>query len=104
MSIVIEGLELPEDKTVQIIIENKRFGGVYCNTLGEKGLHRLGRVEETVFKLPAEHGRLIDGDALIDELPNNLGIRGLEYLNRQESAIVSWIHAAPTIIPAEVDE
>jgi len=26
MSIVIEGLELPEDKTVQIIIENKRFG------------------------------------------------------------------------------
>ena len=46
------------------------------------------------------HGRLIDADALIAELPNNLGIRGLEYLDRQESAIVSWIYAAPTIIPA----
>lgn len=68
MSIVIEGLELPEDKTVQIIIENKRFGGVYCNTLGEKGLHRLGRVEETVFKLPTTHGDLVDVGELLYSL------------------------------------
>ena len=101
MSILITGLELPEDKTVQIIIENKRFGGVYCNTLGEKGLHRLGRVEETVFKLPAEHGDLIDRDKLrVDYLwpSSTTNTPVFRYVSADK------IEAAPAIIPAEVDE
>jgi hypothetical protein len=99
MSILIKGMEMPEC-CGYCPFEHKN----YCMAKPSLMVESADRHPRCPLISVPPHGRLIDGDALIDELPNNLGIRGLEYLNRQESAIVSWIYAASTIIPAEEGE
>ena len=53
-----------------------------------------------LIEVPEPHGRLIDGDKVLDGLAHNIGICSLDYLTPNEWAIVSWFRDAPTIIPA----
>lgn len=45
--------------------------------------------------------RVIDADALIENIVEKLGVRSEEYLTAQESAIVNEIYNAPTIEPKQ---
>lgn len=103
--IYIPGMEMPPNCwrcSLSQLYDSPRERLV-CKVTHEEVLRH--KIAENCPLIPVpNHGRLGDLDALIDKLPNNLGIRGLDYLSRQESAIVSWIHAAPTIIPAEAEE
>ncbi len=106
MSVYIKGMEMPKGCAF-CKISRRNGKKMICPFIWQRewDIHDPMSADHRLDGCPlipvSDHGRLIDGDELIDELPNNLGIRGLEYLNRQESAIVSWIRGAPTIIPAD---
>lgn len=86
MSVIVKGMDMPES-CGKCFVGNREICVNGC----------------PLIPVP-QHGRLIDADELLSSLAHNLGIRSLEYLTSQERAIVSWIDAAPTIIPAEESE
>lgn len=115
MSIVIEGMELPsviEPETVIDLAEGIT-GKIYAR------LHRIGWGSEEnwhkVIALPEKHGRLIDGDALMESFADTVR----ECRKRKKDAkdwmtktmaahaeqdfieAVLRVKAAPTVVPAE---
>ena len=110
MSILIEGMKLPQhvavngekdtaykcvilahpDNSVELVIDSK-FASPYDNG------HKIQRYPIT--EITAPHGRLIDGDSLIEYI--NKELKGDEYIQRMFRRIVK---SRPTVIEAEVSE
>lgn len=88
MSIIITGLEIPtERESFNLTI---KYNGTVLDTETEI------QVAEA-YELPP-HGRLIDADALFEEVYK---VWGTEYDASECNSLMGFINEAPTIIPAE---
>ena len=105
MSLIIEGMKMPEyrdvygdgqDKCVYLLMLNVRKDGtaiLHSNNVGG-GFFRVKEV-------PYPHGRLIDADKLVWFIDNHIasGKKWVEF-----ETIKDMINSLPTIIEAEVSE
>lgn len=87
MSVLIEGVEIPKDKAVSLIICSS--GNVYYY-----GLKIVGKAIE----IHSQHGRLIDADKLNEEVC--LLIKENMFALDDARDLLETIADAPTVIPA----
>ena len=102
MSILIKGIEIPEDNTVLLRIYPESEGVFY--------VEQLDIDDDILDKYWAihvpEHGRLIDADALKESIkearkaqPEIADVYDDDYF-----LVAEWLASAPTIIPADPAE
>ena len=89
MSILINGMKMPKDREIYLRIDEK--GEVYVYGSYPTELHKAVPVQP--------HGRLIDAEALLNELVHSKFFPMSDY-----NKFVCLILNAPTIIPAEEGE
>lgn len=82
MSIILKGIDLPNSGQIEIII--RPHGEVFSNTRG---------IYAEAIQIPKGHGRLIDEDALIDDLIE----QKVPFNARVNESIIT----TPTILEAE---
>ena len=93
MTILIKGIEMPQEGTV-LVIDSR--GEVWVNAWPTRGYIRVDKAK--AISVPTPHGRLIDADALKVERPILDGsiTVGVSYAITQKE-----IDEAPTVIEAE---
>ncbi len=100
MSVIIKGMEMPKSCWDCGLCYN----AVYCKELKVRFLDREDfepgerRLPDCPLVPVPDHGRLIDADALFEEVYK---VWGTEYDASECNSLMSFINAAPTIIPAE---
>lgn len=103
MSIILEGIDLPETNEIRMIAINSN-GKVFFNTVKD-GAPDKTKMSQAI-QIPKGHGRLIDADALVAVFKD---MAKCEW--NQKAFPISWayafedtideIHGAPTILEAE---
>ena len=95
MSILIKGMELPNDCYVCSFAKWTDDGCAGC--VADDKIHNASKpVDCPLIEIPKPHGRLIDGDALQCKV-DDIGLGYYEVLGVTEDTIDS----APTVIEAE---
>lgn len=89
MSVLIKGIELPEK--VQVL-ELHPDGKVFT---------RKGYLVGEAVELPDHHGRLVDADALIEQMEADAEHMDEPYVKMMYCAAISDVRHAPTIVEAE---
>ena len=94
MSVIVKGIEMPED-CFSCRLKEEGF----CNLTDAVANDIYKRNDDCpLVELPEKHGRLIDADALIHEL-NNSHYPGAPYIDAGISIAIGKVCDAPTIEP-----
>lgn len=83
MSLFINGMDMPKHEIVDNAVANM-----------------FGSKQFTIFEIPTPHGRLIDADALINDLQSLRKLfprTGMDYIG----GVISLVQNTPAIIEAE---
>lgn len=99
--ILIRGVTMPE-MCVRCIVCDQGYCRIRRTHVAEEEFYEKKPDCCSLIELPP-HGDLIDRDALKQDIVKHLGIRSEQFLTAAESAIVSRIYNAPTVIPADKD-
>jgi len=91
MTMLIKGIDMPQEGTV-LVIDSR--GEVWVNAWPTRGYIRVDKAK--AISVPTPHGRLIDADELRHEL-NHCAFDEYEDYDR----VVDLIDDAPTVIEAE---
>ena len=97
MSVLIKGLEIPEEGAIRVVIQ--KHCGIAVAYTGEDPYQRAHEVVE----LPEKHGRLVDADALKDTLDYYIREAGWsEEINKALGWVKDeFIDSERTIVEAE---
>ena len=90
MSLILKEIDLPTDEKKPIKIEIWASGNVWEETKGD-----FICMENSAIQIPKDHGRLIDGDKLIERLKSD----NPQTSKNKWMAIVT--ECAPTVLEAE---
>ena len=96
MSVLITGIDIPNTMAFRLAFD--------CGTVFFQPVDKTPRrvYDAKVIQLPAEHGRLIDADALRSRVKTECNQYGAPTIGHEDGAkILDMIDNAPTIIPAE---
>ena len=100
MSVVVKGMEMPENCMSCDIETSYNYCPRLCRDTSDIRWDK--RFDDCpLVELPEKHGRLIDADCVLEEIRHGLGIKNLSFLYTAEKSIVNHIIHAPTIIEAE---
>lgn len=101
MSVLIKGMEMPEDCFLCPCIEYEHHGYV-CWITGYQAHHNERPIGCPFVEVPP-HGRLIDADALLDLLNNCVFPSDMVTTTAVRMAM-NWIKDSPTVIEVEDGE
>lgn len=93
MSILIKGMDMPNDRPIIISI----FPSGRVDTMEVKYFDSV----LSAVEVPTPHGDLVDRDVVAEKIRQRLGIRNLDYLLETEKPIAMSIKEAPTVIESE---
>lgn len=93
MSVLIKGLEIPEEGAIRVVIQ--KHCGIAVAYTGENPYQRAHEVVE----LPERHGRLVDADALIAKYGDWYTEEGTE--EGFIGTIEALLKDVPTVVEAE---
>ena len=93
MSVLIKGMDMPNDRPIIISI----FPNGRVDTMEAKYFDSVLFAVE----VPTPHGDLVDRDVVAEKIRQRLGIRNLDYLLETEKPIAMSIKEAPIVIESE---
>ena len=106
MSVLVKGMEMPENcRDCEFWCMYRNSHRMYCKSINrqleadeenEIGKKRLS--DCPLIEVPAPHGRLIDADALLEDVRKN----SVSY--SADDFAHEWVDVQPTVIEAEVTE
>ena len=106
MSVIVKGMEMPEN-CMSCPFPSVGVDWYYCYCPGVDGKAYDFEQSKTVpddcplIALPDKHGRLVDADALIEQMEADAEHMDEPYARMIYSAAISDVRHAPTIVEAE---
>ena len=103
MGVYVKGMKMPKDGCRDCILVNRKWHGDVCPILKREVTGNVERggfqTDCPLIKVPEPHGRLIDADAVFDNLE-----RTGWYDNADRDIAEDLVLDAPTFIPASGEE
>ena len=86
MSLILKGIDIPEDVRGELILDDIRI--IFSNANARSS---ISLDKDDIIQIPTPHGRLIDGDKVVKEY----------YINPTYPSLCTVLNNAPTILEAE---